>query len=176
MRRILYFILFFTVSVAQAQDQNNRSISGLDASGDGSVFFNLASGEIVSIEAAAAGGWDIAFQRTNIQVNGAAQFLDVDYDSLYQAPEMGYLTSESGPVALPSSSEKRWFNYDFNTHFISPVKNRIVVIKTKSGHYAKLEILNYYKAEFGADGPVETPRFYSFRYVLQTDGTNAFSQ
>ncbi|MDA1028373.1 MAG: HmuY family protein [Bacteroidetes bacterium] len=176
MRPFCYILLFLIVSVAHAQNSSSRSIGGLDATGDQFVFFNLTSGEIVAGDAAAFGGWDIAFQGTNIQVNGAAQYLNVAYDSLYQAPDSGYLTAESGPVSLPTSSEERWFNYDFNTHFISPVVNRIVLIKTKSGHFAKLQILNYYTSNFGVEGPVEAPRYYSFRYMLQADGSGTFNK
>lgn len=176
MKQYSYFLLFFLASVVQAQNTSSRSIGGLDATGDQFVFFNLTSAMAVPAEAAAFGGWDIAFQGTNIQINGSAQYVNVPYDSLFQAPDAGYLSSESGPVALPTSSEERWFNYNFDTHEISPVPNRIVLIRTKEGNFAKLEILNYYKTEFSATGPAVIPRYYSFRYMLRTDGSTTFDK
>ena len=175
MKRLIAFALLFMICVPflQAQSILSKSIKGLDASGDEFVFVNLTSGEIIPKVGAAFGGWDVAFQGTNIQVNGQAQFLDSTFDALTEAPQDGFLSEESGPVTMPSSGEERWFNYDPTTHIISPVANRLLVIKTKAGHYAKLEILDYYKATFGEDSP--TPRFYSFKYVLQTSKEASFN-
>ena len=178
MKRFAAFTLFFFVflSASVAQSVKIHSIQGLDATGDDFVYFNLTSGEVVSKEAAAFGGWDIAFQGTSIQVNGKAQFVDAAFDALVEAPENDYLEEESGPVTLPSGGTDGWFNYDFNTHIISPVANRLIVVQTKQGHYAKLEIIDYYKVTFGDNGPAPAPRYYSFKYAVQTGTGRAFTE
>ncbi|NQV71772.1 hypothetical protein HQ496_01515 [bacterium] len=170
MKRLLTFALCFAIyaPLAMGQTVEKKSIQGLDATGDDFVYFNLTSGEIIAKEAAAFGGWDIAFQGTNIQVNGEAQFVDSKYDELVEAPADGFLAEESGPVTLPSGGTDGWFNYDFNSHVISPIANRLIVVKTKGGQYAKLEILDYYKVTFGDNGPAPAPRYYTFKYALQT--------
>lgn len=169
-------VLVFAASTLYAQGLENRSIKGLDATGEEVVYFNLEKGEVVPAQAAGFGGWDIGFQGTTIVVNGEARYVDSKYEELLAAPEDGYLTAKTGPVTLPTGAEERWFNYDFNTHVISPIANRIVVLKNKQGHYTKLEILDYYKVSFGENGPAPAPRYYTFRYVTQPDGSKRFAE
>jgi hypothetical protein len=63
---------------------------------------------------------------------------------------------------------------------LTAIPGRLLVIKTASGKYAKVEILNYYK---GNTTPLTTAsdsikiynsRYYSFRYTYQADGTKTF--
>jgi hypothetical protein len=177
MKRLFILLLLLAAApLVHAQILESRSIKGLDATSDGFVYFNLSSGEIVAPEAAVFGGWDIAFQGTNIQVSGSAQYMDAAYDSLNTAPDSGYLSNDLGPLTLPSGGTDGWFDYDFNTHVITPVENRILLIKTQTRKFVKLEILDYYKSEFSTDGPVETPRYYSFRYLMQKDGSRVLTK
>ncbi|MDA1334292.1 MAG: hypothetical protein O2797_08745, partial [Bacteroidetes bacterium] len=75
-----------------------------------------------------------------------------------------------GTSELPTDAESRWFNYDFNTHFISAKPDRTAIFKTKDGHWGKLNITDYYKTVFGQD-PI--PRMLSFRWSVQKDGSTA---
>ncbi len=172
---ILFLFIVFAANTINAQSIQNRSIKGLDATGDAVVYFSVETGEIIPAEAAAFGGWDIGFQGTTILVNGEAQYVESKYDALTEAPAEGYLAEESGPVTLPTG-DKGWFNYDFNTHVISPVANRILVLKNKKGLFTKLEILDYYKVTFGENGPAPAPRYYTFRYTTQANGTQRFTE
>jgi hypothetical protein len=63
---------------------------------------------------------------------------------------------------------------------LTAIPGRVLVIRTASGKYAKVEILNYYK---GNTTPLSTAsdsvkiynsRYYSFRYTFQGNGTTTF--
>ncbi|HAY36492.1 MAG: HmuY family protein [Rhodothermales bacterium] len=159
---------------AQTLTLTSKAVQHIDASGDEFVYFNLSDALIVTPEAAGFGGWDIAFQGTNIKVNGASQLLDQSYEEMTVAPEEGYTLNEDGTSELPSGSDSGWFSYDFNTHVISPAANKTIVLKTHDGKYCKIEITDYYKVVFTENGPAPTPRYYSFRFTLQADGSGAF--
>jgi hypothetical protein len=54
------------------------------------------------------------------------------------------------------------------------------VIRTASGKYAKIEIQNYYKGGVTPDATasdadkLSKQRYYTFRYLLQPNGTKTF--
>lgn len=147
---------------AHAQDTANGLkevvIRDIDASGDDPTYVNLALGKTV----AADEDWDLSFKGTDIAVSGEAQVVDRAFKRIVEAPADGYKAdSEDGP-AISKAEDVRWFEYDPTTHIVTPVPFRTILLRTKSGHYAKMEILDYYDA-------LDTPRFYSIRYVLQTE-------
>ena len=170
-----FALLFVLTSSSFAQTITTKSVQHIDASGDEYVYFDLGTAKLVSAESANFGGWDIAFQGTNIKVNGASALLDHAYDELDSAPEDGYALNEDGTSELPSGGDSGWFHYDFNSHVITPVANKTIVLQTRDGKYCKIEITDYYKVVFTENGPAPSPRFYSFRFTLQGDGTRSFN-
>ena len=158
----LLISLLVTGSVT-GQDLLSKSVQHLDASGEDFVYYSLAQGRLATEQEANFGAWDIAFQGTNIKVNGASQILDVAFDLVEEAPEEGYATDEDGTSKIPSDAESRWFHYNFDSHVITALADKTIVLKTKTGEYAKVKITDYYNTVFGSN-PV--PRSYSFRYVL----------
>jgi hypothetical protein len=125
--------------------------------------------------------WDLAFQSTNVLVNGGAsgpgsgaayvaekafqEVTEVDTDRL--EPDG---TSER---AIPGGSGNGWYNYNPQTNVVSPLPGRTIVVRTADGDaYAKIRILSYY--EGAPDDPAQSnaeSRYYTFEYVMQDEGT-----
>ncbi|MDO9155766.1 MAG: hypothetical protein Q7U17_02765, partial [Sediminibacterium sp.] len=63
---------------------------------------------------------------------------------------------------------------------VTPIPGRVLVVRTASGKYAKVEILNYYKggttpATTASDAiKLTTQRYYTFRFSFQPNGTKTF--
>ena len=146
-------------------------VEEVDASG-GRVYYSLRTNQIVPDSLADTNAWDIAFQGTAITVNAQAQMVDVAFDSLAVAPEEGYRAddAEAGP-AIPSGNGEGWYLYDTTTHIVSVMPERTIVLMTPEGTYAKVEILSYYEGQMPGIG---SPRYYTFRYVHQPDGSRQF--
>ena len=141
-------------------------IENLDATGSKNVFFSLSEGTVVDSTEA----WDLWYNGSRIQVQGELAVLDRKFDSVYEAPDSDFMADSSGIVSFPGG-EDGWFNYDPMTHIVEPIPQRVFVIKTTAGNYAKMEITSYYKDGAMGDDPGAEPRYYSFRYVLGSDGS-----
>ena len=98
----------------------------------------------------------------------------VDYDSLGELPADGWLPDADGAPALAQSS---WYTYtgaDSNPpHAILSNPGVVLAVRTGDGRFAKVQIMSYYKGgaaiPTGAEG--EASRFYTFRFVFQSDGS-----
>jgi hypothetical protein len=141
---------------AADQPPDVLTVRDLDASGDDPVYFSFVTGGVVGSDEA----WDISFAGTSIGVSGEAQVLDRAFERIVEAPESGYRSDAEDRPAIGTEEGERWFDYDPNSHVVSPVPFRTIVIRTKEGRYAKVEIVDYY------DG-MGTPRFYTYRYAYQ---------
>lgn len=141
------------------------------------TFYSLADGKVVPNSDSASTKWDIGFKATTMIVNGGnsgpgkgeAQVITGVYNNLLEAPEAGYKSDAAATKAITG-----WYSYNMTTHIITPVVGAIIVLKTASGKYAKLEVSNYYKDAPATPDVNSLSRFYSFRYVLQADGTRNF--
>ncbi len=139
--------------------------------------------------------WDIGFRGTTIIFNGGdsgpgqarAQILVQLFDEVVEAPVDGYIAdgenstcpqiqTPAGPVpgstlAICAGSDNGWYNYNSEAGLISPIPGRTIVLKTATGNYAALRILSYY---LGSPNPPDADapsRYYTFEFVLQTDGS-----
>ncbi|MFD2033907.1 HmuY family protein [Belliella marina] len=147
------------------------------------VYFSLEENKLAESK---DGNWDIGFKGTTIIINsgisgaGSAQafvatgifdeFEEVDSSTEFKSD------SDSG-MAIPTGSGNGWYNYNSTTHIVSPIPGRIVLVKTNAGNYAKIEILSYYKDNPALEdvNPMVTPgSFYTFRFVLQPNGSMKF--
>lgn len=136
--------------------------------------FSFAKGEAVTGD-----NWDIAFRGTAIIVNGGTTIGLTDepsrtgagaltletgtFASITTAPSNDVFKQDAqGAYALPTGSNNGWYTYNTQTHSINPIAGKVLVVKTHNGHYAKMEILSYYK-----DGTPsrDTSRYYTFNYV-----------
>lgn len=146
------------------------TVDELDAS-QGLVYYSLRTNQIVPDSLADTDAWDIAFQGTAITVNAEAQIVDVAFDALVEAPEEGYRTDEEENPAIPSSNGEGWYLYDATTHVVTAIPARTIVLKTPAGTFAKVEIISYYEGQIPGVG---APRYYTFQYVHQPDGSRQF--
>lgn len=135
------------------------------------VFFDFSRG--APVENPDPTGWDVAFRRFHIAVNGGDGFegrggaLDmgsVPFDSVRSVPAEGY-TPSSARRDSSNAAIERWYDYGFTSHLLTP-KPRVYAIRTADGRYAALRFLSYYC-------PGATPGCVSFEYVYQGDGTRA---
>lgn len=145
------------------------------------TYFSLSNNSIVPSSDSLTTNWDLAFIGTKIYVNKnngslAAGFIyNGSFDGLCSVPSDSTFSTSN----LPFSS---WYNYDGANYVIVPNLNNILVVKTASGKYAKIEISNYYKGGVtptNASDPTfhdrtYNPRFYTFRYIYQPNSTTNF--
>ncbi|WEK34191.1 MAG: HmuY family protein [Candidatus Pseudobacter hemicellulosilyticus] len=136
-------------------------------------------------------GWDIAFSKeynSYVVANngntvgtpgykgpgvGRMVVIEQPYEKVTEAPSEEVFTSEGvAGVGWDSGNGLGWFFYSLSNHICVPVKNRTFVVKTATGKFAKLQIMNIYKG----NPPVVTDLFWpapyvSFRYYVQEDGS-----
>ena len=153
-------------------------------------FFSLETGQWVNNSDSATNKWDIAFAGTTIRVNnqtsgpgvGGAFVYVGTFDALTSVPVDSTFRVDNHPTsyAIVKGSGKGWYNYDAVNNLLTPIPGRVLVIKTATGKYAKVEILNYYKgavtpsATASDDVKINEQRYYSFRYRFQGNGTVNF--
>lgn len=155
----ILYVLFFIPSPAFAQ--NVKTEKNLDAKSK-TTFYNLEDGKIVK----ESDNWDLAFNNTTIKLNSkrqiAAQILsNTAFDKVTKAPSSGYKHDTQSSSAILTGSGNGWYNYDMATHALTPIPDKVIVVKTPTGKYIKLEILSYY---FDSEDYNDTG-FYTFRYA-----------
>jgi hypothetical protein len=125
----------------------------VDATSKGSqVFVDLDVGEELKAEQAfSTNAWDLAFKRFEITMNGGAGspgtvevavLKGQDFDALDQAPATGY--QQDGSTSVFNGVEGGWYFYDLGVHRLVTREELVYVVKTTSGAYFKLKLLNYY--------------------------------
>jgi hypothetical protein len=153
-------------------------------------FFSLETKQWINNSDSATTKWDLAFSGTTIRVNnltsgpgiGGAFVYVGTFDALNAVPVDSVFKTDNYPIsyAIPKGSGKGWYTYDGINNLLTPTPGRVLVIKTASGKYAKVEVLNYYK---GAVTPsasatdavkINEQRYYTFRFTYQVNGTKNF--
>lgn len=124
--------------------------------------------------------WDIAFRGTTILVNGGSEVgltneptrtgnggiyvMEDFFANINEVPENAIFAQDGAETyALPIGSGNGWYTYDFVNNVINPIASVILIIRTHNNHYAKLEIISYYKDQ-DTSNPANG-RFYTFNYV-----------
>jgi len=138
--------------------------------------FDFATGTTTT----SATEWDIAFRGTTIIINGGVSYGATDEPertgeaAAYLATGTMAGISSVNPSFLEQDSVNgyvlsAWYAYAGPpTHLISPVPGKIIIIKTRDGKFAKMEILSYYKdAPENPDAYVDEERYFTFNYVYQ---------
>ena len=164
--------------------------NGMPYSAGKYTFYSLEKNAIVPNTDSASTKWDIAFVSSKILINGGTSGTGMGgafvytglFDDLKTISADSVFKTDNAPAsyAIPYGSGKGWYTYDQATSLITPLAGRVLVIKTASGKYAKLEIINYYKG--GVTLPVtasdadklKKQRDYTFRYIYQSNGTKTF--
>jgi len=183
-----------TVSTKLVKDLIADTVLGLTANGmpysaGKYTFYSLENNAIVPIADSASAKWDLAFMSTRIITNGGTSgpalggaFIYTGlFDDLKTIPADSIFKTDNAPTyAITSGSGRGWYTYDQLTSLITPLAGRVLVIRTASGKYAKLEITSYYKG--GITLPVSASdvekltkqRYYNFRYTYQSNGSKVF--
>jgi hypothetical protein len=132
--------------------------------------------------------WDFALRGTTIIINGgaetgsadeplrngnaAAYIHDGSFDNLSGVTSANFVqdSSENG-LAIPTGSGYGWYTYENGV--ISAAPNKVLVIRTRDGKYAKVRIISYYKDEDPSS--YTNARYYTFDYLYQpNDGIATF--
>lgn len=156
------------------------------------TFYSLEENKIIDKADSSSTQWDIGLAGTTIIVNGGtsgpgegrAQVVTGVFDELIKAPETGYRTDQGTELAVPAGSDNGWYNYTGNNNpsmSVLPIPGRIIMLRTTQGNYAKMEILSYYEGspdtsteEFANFQTRPSDRHYTFRYVVQPNGSRDF--
>ena len=153
-------------------------------------FFSLETGQWIPNIDSNSTRWDLAFAGTTIRINnatsgpgaGGAFVFNGTFESLQSVPTDSVFRIDNHPVsyAITRGSGRAWYTYDGPTNLLTPIPGRTLVIRTATGKFAKVEILNYYR---GGQTPSATAadsiktrdqRFLHFRYTYQGNGTSQF--
>ncbi len=154
------------------------------------TFYSLETNKIIPASDSASNKWDLAFRGTTIATNsgnsgpgGGGAFVFVGlFNDLKTVPADSTFRIDNAPTAyaIPVGSNRAWYVYDGINQLLNPIPGRVLVIRTATGKFAKVEILNYYK---GGVTPtttasetikLRTQRFYTFRFSFQPNGTKTF--
>ena len=156
------------------------------------TFYSLEQGAIIDKADSNSTQWDIALAGTTILVNGGtsgpgqgeAQIVEGVFEEIEEAPETGYQTDSETGLAISSGSGSGWYTYTAESNppnAILPIPGRVILLRTAEGNYAKIEIISYYQGnpdtstdEFANYQTRPPSRYYTFRYVLQPDGSRNF--
>jgi hypothetical protein len=153
-------------------------------------FYSLENNALISASDSNSTKWDLGFRGTSIITNsgnsgpakgGAFVYVGV-FDDLKTVPADSVFRTDNAPsaYAITSGSGRGWYSYNAPVNLVTPIPGRVLVIRTASGKYAKVEILNYYK---GGVTPAATDsdadklskqRYYTLRYIFQPNGTTTF--
>lgn len=146
--------------------------------------FSFETGETTS-----GNDWDVAFRGTSILVNGgsevgigdepartgegAVSIVDGVFNSVLSADGLAFSQDSSSGTAVLPGSGNGWYVYNPQAYLITPIPGKILVFKTNNGHYAKLEILSYYKDAPSSPNAMQDPsRYYTFNYVYNPNKGN----
>lgn len=164
--------------------------TGMPMSAGKYTFFSLERNELVPNTDSATTKWDVAFASTKILTNGGTSgtglggaFVYIGlFDDVKTISSDSVFKTDNAPAsyAITYGSGKGWYVYDQLTSLITPLAGRVLMIRTASGKYAKLEIINYYKG--GVTLPITASdsdklskqRYYTFRYTFQPNGSKSF--
>ena len=188
------FKVFTEGNITTVQNLMADTIIGLAPSGqpygaNKFTFFSIENNSLVPSADSATTNWDIAFKGTTILTNAGTSgpgngggFVQIGtFDGLSAISVDSVFKTDAAPVyAIRTGSGKGWYNYDGANNLVTPLPGRVLVIKTASGKYAKIEITCYYKkgvtpaATATDQEKLSSQRYYGFRYTFQANGTKTF--
>ncbi len=154
------------------------------------TFYSLENNAIVASADSATSKWDIGFRGTTIITNsgnsgpgqgGGFVFTGL-FDDLKTIPADSTFRTDNAPssYAIPSGSNRGWYVYNAPVNLVTAIPGRVLVIRTASGKFAKVEIINYYKGGVtpattdSDDIKLRRQRFFTFRFTFQPNGAKAF--
>ena len=180
-----------TVKDLAADTVTGLGLDGRPQSALTTTYYSLVDNKAIASTDAASTKWDIAFSSTKILINGGTSgpgiggaFVYVGlFDALKTIPtDSNFATDNTNAAsfAIPLGSGRAWYTYDGLTTLISPIAGRVLVIRTATGKFAKIEIISYYKggvtlpASASVNDKLFKQRYYTFRYAYQPNGSKTF--
>ena len=175
----LMFICTIVFRVALAEAELHSATVTIDAtSREAWTFFSFAAGKPVEIEDhRSSTDWDLGFQRTKVIVNGgvsgpgagSALVLDgVQFEEVVEAPEGDYVP-DTDQIATIARGDG-WYTYTGPpNHWILP-NDRVYVLQTAVGLFAKLRVIGYYTDNDAKEGSGNI----TIEYAFQDDGSHSF--
>ena len=180
-----------TVKDLAADTVTGLGLDGRPQSALTTTYYSLVDNKAIASTDAASTKWDIAFSSTKILINGGTSgpgiggafvhigsfdtFTSIPADSIFKTDN-----ANAASYAIPLGSGKAWYTYDGLTTLVSPIAGRVLVIRTATGKYAKIEIISYYKggvtlpATASVNDKLFKQRYYTFRYAYQPNGSKVF--
>ena len=154
------------------------------------TLFSMERNTVVPNTDSASAKWDVGFRGTTVITNsgnsgpaqgGAFVFTGL-FDELKTIPADSVFRTDNAPsaYAVPFGSNRGWYVYNAPANLVTPIPGRVLVFRTASGRFAKMEILNYYKGGMTPattapdDDKLRKQRFYKFRNVFQPNGGKTF--
>ena len=172
------------IVILQTQTVNSLAADAVQPYKGKFTLFSFAQNATVPNSDSASGNWDIGFRGSTIIVNGGsiragqggAYIHSGIFAELTEVPETQAFNQDNSDtnLAIPTGSGNGWYNYDHATNILSPIAGKILVIRTASGKYAKVEILSYYQNAPATPTASDASRYYTFRFVYQPDGSKKF--
>ena len=184
------------VSAITVKDLAADTVTGLGPDGrpqsaGTTTYYSLVDNKSIASTDVASTKWDIAFSSTKILINGGTSGLGIggafvqigSFDTFTSIPADSIFktdNSNAASFAIPLGSGKAWYNYDGLTTLVSPIAGRVLVIRTATGKFAKIEIISYYKggvtlpASASVNDKLFKQRYYTFRYASQPNGSKTF--
>ena len=145
------------------------------------TLFSFKDNKQVANTDSATNKWDIGFRATTIIVNGGAirsgqggaYIYTGTFDELTTVPTSATFAQDQSAtqLAITAAAGMGWYNYNQTTNIISPIPGKVFVIRTGDGKYAKMEILSYYQNAPATPDANSASRYYTFRYIYQSDGS-----
>jgi hypothetical protein len=154
------------------------------------TFYSLERNEVVPNSDSATNKWDLGFRGTTVITNSGssgpgnggaymyvgtfAEVSQVSADSTFR------VDNGSSSLAIRSGSGNGWYSYNGATQIVTPIPGRVFLVRTATGKYAKVEILNYYKggvtlpATATDEEKLKKQRYYTFRFTYQPNGSTRF--
>lgn len=121
------------------------------------VYFSLRdNGEVTPDAPEQSPAWDLAFQRSNVKLNGgvsgsgnvSVSVASGSFESVSAPPSSGYLADAAddldGSPDYAFSAGDGWYSYDPASHRLT-ARDTVFVVKTES-RYFKLQFSSYYDA------------------------------
>ena len=129
--------------------------------------------------------WDIAVRGTMIIVNGGVEtgsgneperlqdvslsaYIDIlnkNYDAVSVSPYLKSVENwdKAGQPKIPNISGQGWFEDDGT--YITPLKNKTIVLRTTDNYYVKIGMYSYYKdAALPENSSKDDQGYYTFQY------------
>ena len=164
--------------------------SGMPYSAGRYTYYSIENNTILPRTDSASNKWDLAFMSTRILTNGGTSGSGMGgafiykglFDDLKTISTDSSFNTDNAPAsyAITTGSGKGWYTYDGANNLITPIPGRVLVVRTASGKYAKIEIISYYKggttlSPSASDADkLSKQRYYTFRFTFQPNGTKTF--